>query len=91
MFGSHTRDELRRTYADAWRKQLAGSPLTPLEAMIADVIALHPEYQPVIGDAETALAFEPNAIPLTRRFDHSNCWLCQGPSGGDGRPKCAPQ
>ncbi len=61
MFGSHTRDELRRTYADAWRKQLTGSPLTPLEAMIADVITLHPEYQPVLGDPEAALAFEPSA------------------------------
>jgi len=63
MFGSYTRDELRRTYSEAWRKHVAGSPLTPLEAMIADVIGLHPEYQPVIHDAEVALAFEPNAAP----------------------------
>jgi hypothetical protein len=60
-FGSHTRDRLRESYSDAWRKQLAGAPLTPLEAMIADVIGLHPEYQPMIRDAEAALAFEPNA------------------------------
>jgi uncharacterized protein DUF1841 len=61
MFGSHTRDQLRQSYSEAWRKQLAGSPLTPLEAMIADVIGLHPEYQSVVQDAEAALAFEPNA------------------------------
>ncbi len=29
--------------------------------MIADVITLHPEYQPVLGDPEAALAFEPSA------------------------------
>jgi hypothetical protein len=65
MFGSYTRDELRRTYSESWRKHVAGSPLTPLEAMIADVIGLHPEYQAVIQDADAALAFEPNAAPAT--------------------------
>ena len=45
LFDSHTREQLRQTYADAWRKHLAHSPLTPLEAMIADVIGAHPEYQ----------------------------------------------
>jgi hypothetical protein len=64
-FGSHTRDRLRESYSEAWRKQLAGAPLTPLEAMIADVIGLHPEYQPMIRDAEAALAFEPNAAHAT--------------------------
>jgi hypothetical protein len=32
-------------------------PLTPLEAQIADVIALHPEYQPLLEDPD-ALAAE---------------------------------
>jgi hypothetical protein len=50
---------LRKAYADAWAKHLARSPLTPLEAMITDVVAAHPEYQPIVGDAEAALAFEP--------------------------------
>jgi len=58
---SHTRDQLRQAYSDAWRKQVAGSPLTPLEAMIADVIGLHPEYQAMLQDTEAALGFEPNA------------------------------
>lgn len=60
-FDSYTRDQLRQSYSEAWRKQLAGSPLTPLEAMIADVIGLHPEYQSVIHDADAALAFEPSS------------------------------
>jgi hypothetical protein len=58
LFDSHTRDQLRQTYADAWRKHLAHSPLTPLEAMITDVIGAHPEYQGIVGDANTAMAFE---------------------------------
>ena len=61
MFDSRTRDELRQTYSEAWRKHLAGLPLTQLEAMIAEVVALHAEYQPMIHDARVAVAFEPNA------------------------------
>ena len=60
LFDSHTREQLRQTYADAWRKHLAHSPLTPLEVMIADVIGVHPEYQAIVSDADAALAFEPS-------------------------------
>lgn len=54
MFESHSRDQLRRTYGEAWQKQLAGTPLSPLEAMLADVIGLHPEYQSVVRSVESA-------------------------------------
>jgi len=69
MFGSYTREQLRQSYSDAWRKQLAGSPLTPLEAMLADVIGLHPEYLPVIQDSG-ALALEPDARDAENPFLH---------------------
>jgi len=65
LFDSHTRDQLRQTYSDAWRKHRERTPLTPLEAMLADIIGLHPEYQPLVQDADTALAFEPTAAPAT--------------------------
>jgi len=60
LFDAHSRDDLRRTYADAWRKHLAHSPLTPLEAMIVDVVGVHPEYQAIVSDAQAATAFEPS-------------------------------
>jgi hypothetical protein len=60
-FDTHTRDQLRQTYAEAWRKHLAQSPLTPLEAMISDVIGAHPEYQAIVADREAAVAFESGA------------------------------
>jgi hypothetical protein len=59
-FDSHTRDQLRQTYAEAWRKHLAQSPLTPLEAMITDVIGAHPEYQDIVSQRDAAIAFEPS-------------------------------
>jgi hypothetical protein len=45
FFAGQGRDSLRRTWREAWRKHAAGLPLEPLEAQLADVILLHPEYQ----------------------------------------------
>jgi hypothetical protein len=61
IVGSYTREQLRQSYCDAWRKQLAGSPLTPLEALIAEVVGLHPEYQPLVEDPARALGIDTNA------------------------------
>jgi hypothetical protein len=58
LFEGYTRDQLRLAYAEAWAKHLARSPLAPLEAQIADVIAAHPEYQAIVRDADTAIGFE---------------------------------
>jgi hypothetical protein len=58
MFDSHSRDQLREAYAEAWRKHLAGTPLTPLEAMIADVIGAHPEYQALVSSVQAATGFD---------------------------------
>jgi Domain of unknown function (DUF1841) len=61
VFDSYSRDQLRQTYADAWRKHLAHSPLTPLEAMIVDVIGAHPEYQAMMSDPQAAQAMAPDS------------------------------
>lgn len=44
FFANSGREELRRRYVDAWRRRREGLPLEPLDAQIADIIALHPEY-----------------------------------------------
>ncbi|MCB1820855.1 MAG: DUF1841 family protein [Candidatus Competibacteraceae bacterium] len=54
MFGND-RDSLRRYYCTVWEKAGAGQPLEPLEQLIAGIISEHPEYQPVLTNAETAL------------------------------------
>jgi hypothetical protein len=48
LFAHSGRDELRRRYADAWRRRRAGLPLEALDVAIADVIELHPEYHALI-------------------------------------------
>jgi hypothetical protein len=44
MIFGQDRNELRKMYAEAWKKQLAGQPMSPLELQIAAVVAQHPEY-----------------------------------------------
>jgi Domain of unknown function (DUF1841) len=60
VFDSYTREQLRKSYAEAWGKHLARVPLTPLEALIADVIGAHPEYQQLMADPDAVLGFEAN-------------------------------
>ena len=43
--------QLRRVYVEAWRKRREGLPIEPLEAQVADVIALHPEYHAALERA----------------------------------------
>ena len=57
-FADYSREQLRKAYADAWAKVRAKAPLTPLESMIADVVALHPEYQATVAALDDALAHE---------------------------------
>ena len=44
MIFGQDRGELRRMYADAWKKRCEGLPMSALETQIADVIEMHPEY-----------------------------------------------
>jgi len=54
MFGNN-REQLRRLYVEAWQKQQTGKVLSPLEAMIAEVVAMHPEYHTLLNQGEDAL------------------------------------
>lgn len=45
-----SRDQARRFLSDAWRKRTQGLPVTPLETLAADVVALHPEYHALLAD-----------------------------------------
>jgi hypothetical protein len=58
IFGQD-RNELRRMYADAWRKYSEKLPLSPLESQIATVIADHPEYEAAVtGDLDKDFTVE---------------------------------
>jgi hypothetical protein len=44
MIFGQDRNEIRKMYADAWKKHCENTPLTPLDSQIAAVIEMHPEY-----------------------------------------------
>jgi hypothetical protein len=46
-----TRDEARRFLAAAWTKHRNGEPLEGLERTVVEIVALHPEYHPLLADA----------------------------------------
>ena len=52
MFQS--RDEIRQVYLSVWQKLQTGKLLEPMEALIADIIQLHPEYHSFLQAGETA-------------------------------------
>ena len=53
---------MRRAYVEAWSKSRAGRPLEPLESLLVDVIAEHPEYHAVLESPDAlAIEFPPEA------------------------------
>ncbi len=59
IFGQN-RDELRKMYSDAWDKHTGRKPLSPLEAQIADVVAMHPEYHDDVTSDDLAKDYSPH-------------------------------
>lgn len=72
MFG-HDRKPIRERFIAVWRKMQARLPLEPLEAVIADVIADHPEYQTLLDDAEAVVDRD-----WTPEGGHTNPFLHMG-------------
>ena len=50
MFQS--RDEVRQVYLQVWQKMQKQQLLEPMQALIAEVIEIHPEYHALFGDGE---------------------------------------
>jgi len=44
-----SRDEVRQLYLGAWQKIQQNLVLEPMEALIADIIEIHPEYHALLG------------------------------------------
>jgi hypothetical protein len=55
FFHDQSRDQLRQMYIEAWRKRRERLPSEPLEAQIADIIELHPEYHAALEDPDRVL------------------------------------
>ena len=47
-----SREQVRRFFFDAWRKRREREVLSAMDHLAVDIILLHPEYHPVLDDAE---------------------------------------
>jgi hypothetical protein len=47
-----SREQVRDTFFETWRKYRGGEPLTGIEALAIDVILAHPEYHALLSDAQ---------------------------------------
>jgi hypothetical protein len=54
LFAGNDRATLRATWREAWRRHRDGLPLAPLQAQLADIVAMHPEYQALFEDEAAA-------------------------------------
>lgn len=85
MFQS--RDEIRQVYLKVWQKMQNQSVLEPLEAIIADVIKLHPEYHSMLETGETVKQkdFSPEE-GQTNPFLHMGMHITLREQAGGDRP-----
>jgi hypothetical protein len=51
LFGQD-RTQLRQVFFTAWRKYRAGEPMEPMERLIAEIVAHHPEYHASVENPE---------------------------------------
>jgi len=85
MFQS--RDEIRQIYLKVWQKMQNQSVLEPMEAIIADVVKLHPEYHPLLekGDSVVEKDFSPED-GQTNPFLHMGMHITLREQAGGDRP-----
>ncbi|RFA31674.1 DUF1841 family protein [Alkalilimnicola ehrlichii] len=57
MFFSQDRNQIRRFYLESWRKARERLPMEPLEQLVADVVAEHPEYHALLEN-EAAVGYD---------------------------------
>lgn len=59
MIFSQDRRQLRKMYVEAWQRRLDDQPLSPLQAQIASVVELHPEYHDALTEQDLDLDYLP--------------------------------
>lgn len=82
-----TAEQARRFFIDVHRKVGDATPLTSLETLVADVIALHPEWHALLADPERALALDAPMDPFANPFLHLSMHVALAEQIGADRPQ----
>lgn len=70
MLYGQQRGELRDRFYTVWRKLRERQPLEPMEAMVAEVIQMHPEYHRILDDPKARDRDYPPELGETNPFLH---------------------
>ena len=84
MFGQD-RTQLRRYFLQCWEGQQHGRPLEPLEHLIAEVVARHPEYHGVLQEDALDRDWGPDQ-GQTNPFLHMGMHITLAEQLGSDRP-----
>ena len=81
------RDQVRQVYLDVWQKLQQQRVLEPMEALVAEVIEIHPEYHELLaGDADVKQReFTPDD-GQTNPFLHMGMHIALREQAGADRP-----
>jgi len=52
---SNDRNQMRQVFIDAWQKHNNSHPLEPLEEVIVNIVAQHPEYHALLEDPDATV------------------------------------
>lgn len=86
FFHDQSRDQLRQMYFNAWRKHREKLPLEPVEAQVADIIELHPEYHRLFEDSSALQRDWTPEQGQTNPFLHMGLHLAIREQVGTDRP-----
>lgn len=82
-----SRDEVRQVYLGVWQKIQQNLVLEPMEALIADIIEIHPEYHALLGAGDDVRheEFTPEQ-GQTNPFLHMGMHIALREQAGTDRP-----
>ncbi|HED13302.1 MAG TPA: DUF1841 family protein [Gammaproteobacteria bacterium] len=72
------RQAIRRIFFQSWKKQCQGEPLEGIEHVVVEVILLHPEYQSLLEQDESALDIESQPPGDSQHPGQANPFLHMG-------------
>jgi hypothetical protein len=84
MFGQD-REQMRRFFAEVWRKSSAATPLEPMEQLVAGVIGQHPEYHGMLAGDRLDLEYPPE-LGAANPFLHMGMHIALQEQVAAGRP-----